>query len=206
MQRAQLTEFVLKLDREAQRLRDQSRSSEESKALTVVQSDPKKSCRAQSWRTISYGTVFVGSLLLVAMTWMRPDLNGQATRDWKRVLALAEAARERGELYDAKSLYSQTGQLATWGKDWAGLLAAACGMEKIDRERGGYSATHALLLRAMTTAETKQSKSGMAAVANAFEALGQDRVASITRSRIRRDWVEATNDPVDAVSPNCWNR
>jgi hypothetical protein len=103
-------------------------------------------------------------------------------------LALADTARGRGELHYAKSLYLQVGRLAASRDDWAGLLAAACGIKKHDRGRGRYSATNMLLLRAMVAAEAGQSRSGMAAVGKAFSALGEDKVASMVLSRIRTNW------------------
>jgi hypothetical protein len=125
--------------------------------------------------------------------------------DWKPVLELAETARERGDLYYAKSLYLQVGRLAAGRDDWAGLLAAACGMKKLDRQRGRYSATNTLLLRAMVAAETRQSRQGMAAVGKAFSALGEDKVASMVLSRIRTNWVDKTDDSADVASPDCWD-
>ena len=108
--------------------------------------------------------------------------------DWKPVLALADAAQEKGDLYYAKILYLQGGKFAVWRDDWAGLLAAACGIKKLERERGPYSSTNALLLRAMVAAEKRQSRSGLVAVAKAFAALGDDKVASMVLSRIGTKW------------------
>src|SRR5262249_20632019 len=105
-----------------------------------------------------------------------------------------------------KHLYLQGARLAGWRDDWAGLLAAACGIKNLERERGPYSSTNALLLRAMVVAEKKQSQSGLVAVAKAFAVLGENKVASMVLSRIGKDWVDETNDSVDIVSTGCGNK
>jgi hypothetical protein len=145
-------------------------------------------------------------LVLAALTWAQCDFSGREIPDWKPVLAVADTAREKGDLYYAKHLYLQGGKFAVWRDDWAGLLAAACGIKKLERERGPYSSTNALLLRAMVVAEKRQSRLGLVAVAKAFAALGEDKVASMVRSRSGKNWVEETNDSADIVSPGCWDK
>lgn len=186
-----------------QSLKDQNRSVE-SGTLTVAQPHSEENHRAKSWRAIPYRRVVLLSFVfLAALAWTRHNLDGREIPDWKPVLALADTARERGDLYYARNLYLQVGRLAASRDDWAGLLAAACGIKKRDRERGRYSATNMLLLRAMVAAEAKQSRSGMAAVGKAFSALGEDRVASMVLSRIRTNWVDKTDDSADVASPGC---
>ena len=92
-------------------------------------------------------------LVLAALTWTQCYFSWRVIPDWKPVLALADAARDNGDLYYAKHLYLQGGKFAVWRDDWAGLLAAACGIKKLERERGPYSSTNAVLLRAMVAAE-----------------------------------------------------
>jgi hypothetical protein len=147
--------------------------------------------------------VLLSFVFLAALAWTRQNLNGREIPDWKPVLALADTARERGDLYYAKSLYLQAGRLAASRDDWAGLLAAACGIKKRDRERGRHSATNMLLLRAMVAAEAKQSGSGMTAVGNAFSELGEDKVASMVLARIRTHWLDETDDSADLASASC---
>jgi hypothetical protein len=185
-----------------QSLKDQNRSVE-SGTLTVAQPQSEENHRAKSWRAISYRVVLLSFVFLAALAWTWRDFNAREIPDWKPVLALADTARERGDLYYAKHLYLQGGRFAVWRDDWAGLLAAACGIKKLDGERGRYSATNMLLLRAMVAAETKQSRSGMAAVGKAFSALGEDKVASMVLSRIRTNWVDKTDDSADVASPGC---
>jgi hypothetical protein len=178
-------------------LKDQNRSVE-SGTLSVAQPHSEENHRAKSWRVIPYCVVLMSFVFLAAC-----DFNGREIADWKPVLALADTARGRGELHHAKSLYLQVGRLAASRDDWAGLLAAACGIKKHDRGRGRYSATNMLLLRAMVAAEAGQSRSGMAAVGKAFSALGEDKVASMVLSRIRTNWVDKTDDSADVGAPGC---
>src|SRR5215467_7831990 len=188
-----------------QSLRDQHRSAEGG-ALTIPQPHSGENQRAKSWRTITYRASLLAFLFLAALAWERCDFSGQEIPDCKPFLARADAAREKGDLYYAKSLYLQAGTLAAWHDDWAGLLAAACGMKKLERERGPYSSTNMLLLRAMVAAEKRQSRSGLVAVAKTLAALGYDKAASMVLSRIGANWVEETNDSADIVSPGCWDR
>jgi hypothetical protein len=176
----------------------------ESETLTIAQ--PAENLRAKSWRTITYQASLLALLVLAALAWTQCDFSGRKIPDWKPVLALADAAQEKGDLYHAKSLYLQGGRLAVWRDDWAGLLAAACGIKKLERERGPYSSTNALLLRTMVVAEKRQSRSGLVAVAKAFAALGEDKVASMVLSRSGKNWVEETNDSADIISPGCWDK
>jgi hypothetical protein len=177
-----------------------------SEALTTAQPHSKQNHRAQSWRRIAYQTILLAVLFLGALAWMRRDFKNPEIPDWKPVLALADTAQEKGDFYHAKSLYSQVGRLAALREDWAGLVAAACGMNKLDKQKGRYSLTNALLLRAMIAAETRQSRSGMVAVAKAFAGLGEGEVASVVLSPIQKNWVEKTNDSANVVSPGCWDK
>ena len=188
-----------------QRLRDQNRSVE-SGTLIIVQPYSRENHRAKSWSAITYRASLLAFLFLAALTWSQFDFSGREIPDWKPVLALADAAQKKGDLYYAKSLYLQGGKFAIWRDDWAGLLAAACGIKKLERERGPYSSTNALLLRALVAAEKRQSRSGLVAVAKVFAALGDDKVASMVLSRIGTNWVEETNDSTDTISPGCWDR
>ena len=187
-----------------QSLSDQNRPAE-SGTLTIAQPHSRQNLRRKSWWAITYRASLLVFLVLAALTWTQCDFSGREIPDWKPVLALADAAWGKGDLYYAKHLYLQAGKFAVWRDDWAGLLAAACGIKKLERERGPYSSTNALLLRAMVAAEKRQSRSGLVAVAKAFAALGEDKVASMVLSLVGKDWVEETNDSADIVSPGCWD-
>ena len=184
-----------------QSLSDQNRPAE-SATLTIAQPHSRQNLRRKSWRWASL-VVFP---VLAALTWTQCDFSGREIPDWKPILARADAAWGKGDLHDAKHLYLQAGKFAVWRDDWAGLLAAACGVKRLERERGPYSSANALLLRARVAAEKRQSQSGLVAVAKAFTALGEDKVASMVLSLIGKDWVEETNDSADIVSPGCWDK
>lgn len=186
-----------------QSLIDQDRLVKD-RTLTIVPAYTGKNLRVKSWRTITYRASLAALLVLAALTWMQFDFSGREIPDWKPVLALADAAQTKDDLYYAKHLYLQGGRLAVWRDDWAGLLAAACGIKKLEREKGNYSSTNALLLRAMVAAEKRQSRLGLVAVARAFAALGEDKVSSMVLSRIGKNWVEETNESADIVSSSCW--
>lgn len=179
-----------------QSLRDQNRPAESG-------THSVENLRAKSWWAISYRASLLAFLVLGTLTWTQCDFSGREIPDWKPVLALADAAWGKGDLYYAKHLYLQAGKFAVWRDDWAGLLAAACAIKTLERERGPYSSTNALLLHATVAAEKRQSRSGLVAVAKAFAALGEDKVASMVLSRVGKDWVEETNDSADIVSPGC---
>jgi hypothetical protein len=186
-------------------LSDQNRPAE-SGTLTIAQPHARQNLRRKSWWAITYRASLLVFLVLAALTWTQCDFSGREIPDWKHILALADAAWAKGDLYYAKHLYLQAGKFAVWRDDWAGLLAAACGIKTLERERGPYSSTNALLLRAMVVAENRQSRSGLVAVAKAFAALGEDKVASMVLSLVGKNWVEETNDSTDIVLPSCWER
>jgi hypothetical protein len=192
------------------RLGDQSLGNQNrsvgSGPFTIAQPHSEESHRANSWRAVTYGAVLLLFLSLVVLLWTLWDFSRREIPDWKPVLALAGTAQARGDLYYAKSLYSQAGRLSAWRDEWAGLLTAACGMKKLERQTGRHSETNALLLNAMVVAKMRQSRSGLVAVAKAFTALGQDKVASMVLSHAGKDWVEEANNSADVVSPGCWDR
>ena len=173
-------------------------------ALTSAQPHLEQDHRVNWWRRITYTAVLLSILFLGILAWRSLDFSNPDIPDWKPVLALAATAQEKGDLYYAKSLYLQAGSLADWREDWEGLIAVACGIYKLDKQKGHYSPTNQLLLRAMIAAETKQNQSGMIAVAKAFEGLGEDKVASMVVSRIQKDWPENITDSAHALSLGCW--
>ena len=93
--------------------------------------------------------------------------------------------------------------MAVWHDDWPGVLAAACGIHKLNRETGTYSTIRMLLLRAMITAEKKQSRAGIAAVANAFERIGQNDATRMVLAP-RTKWPDETPDSADTYKNDCW--
>jgi len=155
------------------------------------------------WRAIAYLAVILPLLFLVGSLWIRPNSEWQETPDWKPVLALAEASQRKGDLYEARHLYSRAGRLASWREDWKGLLAAACGMEKLERMRGSYFNTHTILVRAMMAAESRQSRVGISAVAKAFSAIGEEKAASMVLSRVQAGWPEEAQHSPNVDGGDC---
>ena len=141
---------------------------------------------------------------MVVLAWLHPDLNRPEIPDWRPVLALADAAWGKEDLYAARHLYLQVDQIASSQQDWEGLVAAACGMQRLDGAKGPYSKTFAILIRAVTAAESRQSRAGIAAVARVFAAVGQDKAASMVSSRIRPDWPEELLDSSSVGALGCW--
>src|SRR5262245_9784169 len=103
-----------------QSLRQQNRHVE-SGTLTITQPLSEENLRAKSWWAITYRASLLAFLVLAALTWTQCDFSGREIPDWKPVLALADAAQEKGDLYYAKSLYLRGGRLAVWRDDWAGF-------------------------------------------------------------------------------------
>jgi hypothetical protein len=169
--------------------------------ITALQHD----C-ARAWRTLAYLAVFLPYLFILTSSWIFPELKWQETPDWRPILALAEGALKEGDLYSARSLYSRTARVASWRDDWVGLLAAACGIKKLDSRRDAYSSLHTILLRGMIAAESKRDQTGLSAVAKAFESIGEPRAASMVLSRIQHSWIAHPNDPVaDTAGRDCWS-
>jgi hypothetical protein len=123
--------------------------------------------------------------------------------DWRPVLVLADLSRQKGDPYEARHLYLQVDRIASWRKDWEGLVAAACGFKRLDRAEGPYSKTFAILLRAMIAAESKQSRSGIASVAKAFTALREPKAASMALARVRPDWPAEAEAPIESLLAGC---
>jgi hypothetical protein len=199
--RAQLIHLRAKFGRRNRRISESADSVD-----TVATSDFRcKDDRLLSWwGAIAYTTLFVSVLLLMILTLLLNNPSRRET-DWKQLLASASTGG-RGNLYHAKVLYAQAGRIAALNENWAGLLSAACGMKMLERHIGRHSSTNDLLLRAMVVAETRQSRAGMNEVAKAFDALGENKVAIMVRSRIGANWPQQVNDLEDLDSLDCRNR
>src|SRR5919109_2701414 len=202
MGRAQLIHLRSKFGRGNQRL---SESADSVETLAASDFRYKDDRLLRWWGVIAYVTLFVSVLLLIILT-LLPHNPSRRETDWKQLLARANTERVRGNLYYAKALYAQAGTIAASNENWAGLLSAACGMKMLERHIGRHSSTHALLLRAMVAAETRQSRAGMTNVVKAFDALEEHKVAIMAMSRIGANWPQEANQPEDLNSSSCWNR
>ncbi|MGH7825501.1 MAG: hypothetical protein ACREQ7_10065 [Candidatus Binatia bacterium] len=161
--------------------------------------------RAARWRTIGYTAAVMPFLLIVALAWLVPDFNRTEIPDWRPVLSLAEESLKKGDLYEARHLYLQVSRIASWREDWEGLIAAACGINRLDRIAGPYSKAFSILLRAMMAAEHRRSRQGIATVAKAFVTLGADKTATMVLARIRTGWPEEMQKQADVSAAGCWD-
>ncbi len=144
---------------------------------------------------IAYLATVLPLLMIFFLARIYPDLNRQEIPDWRPKISVAEESLEKGDLYQARHLYLQAGRIASWRKDWAGLIAAACGFKRLDGVVGPYSKAFSMLIRATTAAELLQSRRGIATVATAFAIIGSDRAATAVLARIQPYWPDETNDP-----------
>ena len=156
--------------------------------------EAEQSRRASRFRVIAYSTAVLPFLLMVALAWLVPGFNRTEIPDWKPVLVLADASWEKGDLHEARHLYLQVDQIASWRQDWQGLVAAACGMKKLDGAEGPYSKTFAILIRATMAAEYRQSRQGIATVSKAFAIIGADKAGTAALARIQPKWPAEKHD------------
>jgi hypothetical protein len=163
----------------------------------------KQIARPAWWRLVGYLAAVSPLLFIVFSAWVNPHVEWQKAADWKPALALAERSWESGDLYEARHRYLQVGRIASWKEDWEGLVAAACGMKRLDGVAGLYSNTHTILIRAMAAAETRQSRAGIFTVAKAFQSIGEHKAGAMVLARVRSDWPEETIQPPVRLE-GCW--
>jgi hypothetical protein len=149
---------------------------------------------AARWRLIAYLAAVLPLLVIIVLARLYPDLNRQEIPDWKPVISLAEDSWNKGDLYQTRHLYLQAGRVASWRQDWAGLVAAACGIYRLDGINGPYSKALSILLRATSAAQARQSRRGILTVAKAFALIGADQVATAVLARIQTSWPDETSD------------
>ena len=199
-QRAQLARLIFRLQREEEKWLEPDILFDRDPPINSERSEERASRRA---------ILYCALLLLLlptafALTLSWPNLHRPKFPDWKPAFALAEVARGKGEFYEAKGLYSQAGRLAARSDDWAGLLAAACGLDKLERKATRYSTRDSFLLRAAAAAEKKKSRVGLTAVTTAFTSLGEHDLASAARSKVRQNWPAEDRAPAEVTLSDCW--
>jgi hypothetical protein len=160
----------------------------------------KAGARAGWWCLIGYLAAVSPLVFIAASAWVDPHAEWRKTPDWKPVFARAEGSWASGDLYDARHRYLQAARMAGWTEDWEGLIAAACGLRRVDGAPGPYSSTHTILVRAMIAAETRRSRAGISAVAKAFETIGKHNAAAMVLARVGKDWPEETEEPAGKVA------
>ncbi len=154
--------------------------------------------------TASAASLFLAFVLLTHLEWGR-----QPPPDWRPLYDRAEAAAARGDRYEARHFYVNAARAASWTEDWRGLLSAACGMRKLEGVRQPSDAVHGLLLRAMIAAESRRSRAGLEAVAQALAAVGEAAAAAMVVKRRGDDWPDdksAAQEAEDASFANCGAR
>ena len=149
---------------------------------------------AARFRVFTYMAAVSPVLLLIVLASVCPGLNRAEIPDWRPLISLADEASNRGDRYEARRLYLHVDRVAYWQKDWEGLIAAACGINKLDGVSRPRSRALAILFRASTTAERAQSRRGLATVAKSFSLLGSDEAASAVLARIQPSW---PNEAID---------
>jgi hypothetical protein len=145
-----------------------------------------------------------GFLLAAAVFETHPEWRRHDPPDWRPLFARAQAAVSK-DRYEARYLYVSAARAASWAEDWRGLVAAACGLKKLDGARPN-DAVHGLLLRAMIAAETGRSRAGLAAVAQAFAAAGETAAAAMVLARAGADWPKeppVAQEAENAFIANC---
>jgi hypothetical protein len=145
--------------------------------------------RGAGWcRMTAYMLAVAPLLVMFVLAALYPNLNRTEIPDWRPILSRADESWSRGDLYQARHLYLQADRVASWRQDWAGLVATACRINRMDGANGPYSRTFSILLRASTAAELGQSRQGVATVAKSFSLLGADEAAAAILARIQPSW------------------
>jgi hypothetical protein len=156
-------------------------------------------------RSLAVGRSLAVALLLVLLASLGacPDSTRRETHDWKAAVAFADAAWQRGDLLEAQSAYLRAARIASWKDDWKGMLAAACGMKRIEDARAIYLNTRSVLVPAMIGAERNRSGTGLRAVAQAFTTIGERDAAAMVLSKVEPGWPQSDNDSFTDSGP--WN-
>jgi hypothetical protein len=153
---------------------------------------------AQYWRAAArcrmtaYIAATAPLLLMIVLAGLYPDLNQTKIPDWRPLISRADASWNSGDLYQARHLYLQVERAASWRQDWAGLIAAACRINRMDGVNGPYSKAFSILVRAATVAELEQSRHGVATVAKSLSLLGAQEAAAAILARIQPSWPNET--------------
>ena len=143
---------------------------------------------AAACRVITYIMAVSPHLVILVLAGLYPYLNRTEVPDWRPLISVGDQAMNSGDRYEARRLYLQADRVAYWRKDWEGLIAAACRINKLDGVSRPSSKAVSILFRASTTAELVQSYRGLATVALSLSMLGSDAAASAVLSRVQAHW------------------
>ena len=103
-----------------QSLSDQNRPAE-SGTLTIAQPHSRQNLRTKSWWAITYRASLLVFLVLAALTWTQCDFSGREIPDWKPVLALADAARGKGDLVLREAFVFASGEVRSLARRLGGV-------------------------------------------------------------------------------------
>ena len=145
-------------------------------------------CVVTRCRVFTYMAGVSPVLLLIVLASVYPGLNRTEIPDWRPLISFADKASNTGDRYEARRLLLQVDRIAYWRKDWEGLVAAACRINKLDGVNRPYSKSLSILFRASTIAESAQSRQGLATVAKSLSLLGSEEAASAVLARIQPNW------------------
>jgi hypothetical protein len=157
------------------------------------------------WRAVSCAALVLSFVILVVFARVRSDFNRLPTLDWRSVLALADASRQSGDVNQARHLYIKVERLAVWQQDWTGLVAAACGIKRLDGATVPYSPVHQILFRAFIAAQNRQSRQGIATVAHVFRTMGEHRAAEMFLTHTRPEWPTESEASNESLLEGCVN-
>jgi hypothetical protein len=149
---------------------------------------------AARWRTIAYIAAGLPLLAMFVLARIYPDLNRPEIPDWKPVISLAGESWKEGDLYQARHLYLRAERIASRREDWDGLVAVACGLNRLDGTSGPNSKAFSILIRASLAAQSRRSRRGIATVAHALTAVGANKAATAVWARMQPDWLDETKD------------
>ncbi len=144
--------------------------------------------------------VFLG---LAVKWWTAPQVSERPVRSWEPALVQAKLWKEKGDLYRASSYYARAAEIAASADDWEGLLAVACGLQRLEDSLEAAMNSHTILMRAMLAAERKQSTEGLQTVAMAFKVTGE-WFASFALSRIQEGRRNGRQIAKYLKSETCW--
>jgi hypothetical protein len=143
---------------------------------------------AAACRVITYVMAVSPLLLILVLAGLYADFNRSETPDWRPLISVGDKAMTSGDRYEARRLYLQADRVAYWRKDWEGLVAAACRINKLDGVSRPSSKAVSILFRASATAELVQSYRGLATVALSLSMLGSDAASSAVLNRVQPHW------------------
>jgi hypothetical protein len=133
--------------------------------------------------------LFIVLLLSLSLLWREMPTERKANvPPWNVDFRLAESWRQKRDPHRATFFYSQAFRIAAFADDWRGLIAVACGLQKLGRVKGGLVTAEAVLLRALQAAEQKRSRQAVRCAAEGLMSLGNVETASRALSRITDDW------------------